>query len=61
MVKVKSREELLVITHQIEACTNFEQLRALIEEHGTGSKMLRVAFMHKIRQLDNPQKFVITL
>ena len=52
MVKVKSREELIVITRQIKECTNFEQLRALIDEHGTGSKMLRVAFMHKINQLD---------
>ena len=51
MVKVKSREEVIVIIQQIEECQTLEALQLLVEKHGTAPDMLRKAFSRRIRQL----------
>ena len=51
MIKVKSREEILVITRQIEACESLEALHEVFKEHGAAQPTLRAVFMKRIKQI----------
>ena len=52
MVKVKSREEVLVITRQIEECSSLEDLSKIFESTLPHPKLLRTVFLRRIKQLD---------
>ena len=52
MVKVKSREEVLVITKQIEECSSLEDLSKIFESTLPHPRILRTVFLRRIKQLD---------
>jgi hypothetical protein len=51
MVKVKSREEVLVIIQQIEECESLEALGRVFEQTLPHPRMLRKAFLRRIKQI----------
>ena len=52
MVKVKSREEVLVIIQKIEECSSLENLSKIFEISLPHPRILRAAFLRRIKQLD---------
>ena len=52
MVKVKSQEEVLLITRKVEQCQSLAQLSELFEVSRPHSQSLLAAFRRRIKQLD---------
>jgi hypothetical protein len=52
MVKVKSQEEVIVITRKVEQCQSLAQLSELFEASRPHTQRLIAAFRQRIRQLD---------
>ena len=52
MVKVKSREEVLVIIQAVEECKSLEDLGKIFEQTLHHPRILRAAFFRRIKQLD---------
>ena len=52
MVKVKSREDVLVIIQKVEECESLESLGKIFEETLPHPRILRAVFLRRIKQLD---------